>query len=250
MSQQEEEMPTLEGNLSSIPATLLQLLEIDVPSFLPRPIDQIIDYFTPKGSIDRIIINMIDNFGLFEITYYKPQFLISTADALCLLSTQNPYTLGMFHQILFGDFEFKSNAFHLLEYMENRGKSTVFVGRNKDVNRYAPSFGISKPNDMGTWIEAAKQINRHDLTWLHWLDFEEIYKGKQRTGVSSPEELIQKLIKRTDKWILSQFKQLRSRSLMIVIGNHGRYKIDLNYQGKIAEWRAASVPLAVFLYKP
>ena len=103
---------------------------------------------------------------------------------------------------------------------------------------------------MGTWIEAAKCINRYDLTWLHWLDFEEIYKGKQRAGISKPEELIQKLIKRTDKWILSQFKQLRSNSLMIVIGNHGRYKIDLDYQGKVAEWRAASVPLAIFLYKP
>ena len=125
----------------------------------------------------------------------------------------------------------------------------MFVGRNKDVSRYAKEQGISKPNDMGTWIEAAKVINRNDLSWLHWLDFEEIYQGKQR-GFSNPEELIQKLIKRTDKWILSQFKQLRSKSLMIVIVNHGRYKIDLNYQGKVAEWRAASVPLAVFLYKP
>lgn len=250
MSQDAEEMPTLEGSLDSLPATILNLLNTPVPDFLSEPINPIIDRMKTKGKIDRIIINMIDNFGLFEITYYKPQFLISTANALLLLSTQNPYTLGMFHQILFGHFEYKANDFHLLDYLQNQGKSTVFVGRAKDVNRYAPNLGIAKNNDMGTWIEAAKVINRHDLTWLHWLDFEEIYKSQKRTGASSPEELIQKLIKRTDKWILSQFKQLRSKSLMIVIGNHGRYKIDLQYQGKVSEWRAASVPLAVFLYKP
>ncbi len=250
MSQQEEEMPTLEGDLTGFPATILQLLNMDVPDFLPPPIMPIVNRMALKGPIDRIIINMIDNFGLFEITYYKPQFLISTADALVLLSTQNPYTLGMFHQIMFGNFEYEAHNFHLLNYLQTQGKSSVFVGRNKDVDRYAKTQGIAKPNDMGTWIEAAKVINRHDLSWLHWLDFEEIYKGKQRTGASSPEELIQKLIKRTDKWILSQFKQLRPRSLMIVIGNHGRYKIDMNYSGKVSEWRAASVPLAVFLYKP
>jgi hypothetical protein len=33
------------------------------------------------------------------------------------------------------------------------------------------------------------------------------------------------------------YKQLRSGSLMIILGNHGRYRLDLNYQGKIAQWR-------------
>jgi len=45
------------------------------------------------------------------------------------------------------------------------------------------------------------------------------------------------------------FKQLRKHGLMIILGNHGRYKIDLNYSGKVGQWRAASVPLALFLYK-
>ena len=74
------------------------------------------------------------------------------------------------------------------------------------------------------------------------VDIAAISEGLERSFIAGRFE-------RTDKWILSQFKQLRTRSLMIVIGNHGRYKIDLNYQGKVAEWRAASVPLAVFLYK-
>ncbi len=250
MSNQQEEMPTLEGSLASFPATVLSLLGVNVPNYLPPANQKVIDLFNSKGKIDRIIINMIDNFGLFEITYYKPQFLISTADALVLLSTSNPYTLGTLHQMLFGDFEFEKNNFHLFKHLENAGKKSVFVGRDKDISRYAKNFGIAKSNDMATWIEAAKVINRHDLTFLHYLDFEEIYHKKQRTGASNPEELIQKLIKRTDKWILSSWKMLRKRSLMVIIGNHGRYKIDLNYQGKVAEWRAASVPLALFMYKP
>jgi hypothetical protein len=246
---EQQEMPTLEGLLTSLPATILQLLNIESPSHIPPPIQPILDIFGSRG-VDRIVIEEIDNFGLFEITYYKPEFLISTANALCLLSTNNPYTLGVFHQMMFGGFEYEPNGFHLLKHIQAQGKSSVFVGRERDIKRYdggTPS--IAKTNDMSVWIEAAKVINRHQLSWLHWLDFEELYRSKKRTGASNPEELIQKLIKRTDKWILANYKQLRSKSLMIIIGNHGRYKIDLNYQGKVAEWRKASVPLALFLYK-
>ncbi len=249
MTESQEAMPTLDGSLTSIPATLLKLLNIDPPANIPQPIQSVVDLFAPRG-VDRIIINVLDSFGLFEITYYKPQFLISTADALVLLSTKNPYTLGMFHQMFFGGFDYEPNGFHLLRYIQEQGKSSVFVGRQKDIKRYdggTPS--IAKSTDMATWIEAAKVINRHHLSILHWLDFEELYNKRKRTGINTPEELTQKLIKRTDKWILSQFKQLRSKSLMLVIGNHGRNKIDLNYHGKIAELRAASVPLAICLYK-
>ena len=250
MSQEQEEMPTLEGLLPAFPATILELLNVEAPLHLPPAIQPVVDLFRSKGPVERIVINMIDNFGLFEITYYKPQFLISTADALVLLSTSNPYTLGTLHQMFFGSFEFENNGFHLLKYLESVGKSSVFVGRQKDTSRYGANYGIAKANDMATWIEAAKIINRHDLSFLHYLDFEEIYQQKRRTGAANPEELIQKLIKRTDKWILSSWKMLKRKSLMLVIGNHGRYKIDLNYQGKVAQWRAASVPLALFMYKP
>lgn len=242
------EMPMLEGLLTSLPATILKLLNVDIPPMIPGPMANMVDLFAPKG-VDRVVMVMIDNFGLFETTYYKPEFLISAADALVLLSTQNPYTLGVFHQMMYGGFDHK-NGFHMLQHLNNHQKSSVFVGREKDLKRYdGGTSSIPKSNDMAVWIEAAKVNNRHNLSWLHFLDFEEIYQSKRKTGAATPEELIQKLIKRTDKWILSMYKQLRSKSLMIVLGNHGRYKIDLNYQGKIAEWRAASVPLAICFYK-
>jgi hypothetical protein len=243
------EMVTIEGLLPSMPTTLLTLLGIDVPTFLPPPIPNVVELFGAKG-VERIVICELSNFGLFEITYYKPEFMIANSNALVLLSTKNPYTLGVLHQMMFGGFDFEPNGFHLLKYIQSAGKSSVFIGREKDVKRYdggTPS--ISKPTDMATWIEAAKVINRNELSWLHFLDFEELYRSRQKTGAATPEELIEKLIKRTDKWMLSMFKQLRKKSLMIILGDHGRFKLDLNYQGKIAEWRMASVPLGVCLYK-
>ena len=239
---------TLEGQLASLPATLLSLLGVPIPNNIPAPIDSVVQQFAGKP-IDRIIINVMDNFGLFEITYYKPQFLISQSDTLLLLASQNPYTLGMFHQLFFGGFDHK-NGFHLLNYLNSQGKETALVGRERDISRYDfGSASIPKTSDMQTWIEAAKVMNKKDLSILHYLDFEEMHQSGRRMGGKTPEELIEKLIKRTDKWFLSNFKQLRKNSLMIVLGNHGRYKIDLEYQGKVAEWRAASVPLAIFLYK-
>lgn len=233
-----------EGLLPSLPSTIMKLLHCEPPSTIPPPISPIIQRFP---NVERIIMIIIDNLGLFEITYYKPQFIIEKSDAVLLLSTKNPYTLGVFHQLMFGGFEVEPNGFHLLKALNAAGKETVFVGREKDVKRYdGNTNSLKKDSDMNTWIEAAKVINKNALSIIHFLDFESLYRSKRQT----PEELIEKLIKRTDKWILSIHKQARSKSLVMILGNHGRYKIDLNYQGKIAEWRKASVPVAVMMYKP
>jgi len=243
-----ENLPTYEALLPSLPATILKILGADAPSFIPSPIQPIADKFS--GNVNRIIFIMLDNLGLFEITYYKPQFLIEKADAIILLSTKNPYTLGVMHQLLFGGFEYEPQGFHLLRSLNNAGLETVMVGREKDLNRYkGNTTALSKDTDMATWIEAAKVINRFRFSLIHFLDFEQLYRSKTRLKQDTPEELIEKLIKRTDKWLLSIYKQARSKTLMIILGNHGRYKIDLNYQGRIAEWRKASVPIGLLIYK-
>ena len=88
MTESQEAMPTLEGSLTSVPATILKLLNITPPTNIPQPIQPVVDLFANKG-VDRIIINVLDSFGLFEITYYKPQFLISKANALVLLDRKS-----------------------------------------------------------------------------------------------------------------------------------------------------------------
>ncbi len=84
---------------------------------------------------------------------------------------------------------------------------------------------------------------------MHYLDFENLHKQQQQLKQRTPEDLIEKLLNRTDKWILSNYKQLRKNSLMIIIGDHGRAKLNLEYSGKIAQWREASVPIAIFIKK-
>ncbi|MFX1276323.1 MAG: hypothetical protein ACFFAT_14960, partial [Promethearchaeota archaeon] len=172
------------------------------------------------------------------------------SEIMSLLSTKNPYTLGVFHQLIYGGFDVEPNGFHLLKTINSNEKKSCFIARKKDLDRYdGGTHSVAKDTDMSTWVESAKVINNYDLSWMHYHDFENLYKQQQRLKQRTPEELIEKLILRTDKWILSNYKQLRSNSLMIILGDHGRSKLDLQYSGKIAQWREASVPVAIFIRK-
>jgi len=234
--------------MNQLPATILKLLDIEPPhGTIPEAVQQILDLYQ---GIERISINLIDNFGLFEITYLKPQFMITNSEAMLLLSTKNPYTLGVLHQLIYGGFEIEPNGFHLLKAINSGCKATCFIGRKKDIERYdGGTKSIPKESDMATWVESAKAINTHDLSWMHYLDFENLHKQQRALRQRTPEDLIEKLILRTDKWILSNYKQLRSNSLMIILGDHGRVKLDLEFSGKIAQWREASVPIAILIRK-
>ncbi|MFX1358132.1 MAG: hypothetical protein ACFFA8_12740 [Promethearchaeota archaeon] len=241
------ELQTIKCYLNQLPATIIKLLSITPPRFIPEPVQDIIEKYQ---GIERISINLIDNFGLFEITYHKPQFMIANSEIMMLLSTRNPYTLGVLHQIMYGGFETEPNGFHLLKYLNSNVKSSCMVARKKDIDRYSGGTqSISKDTDMATWVESAKQINTNHLSWMHYLDFENLHKQQQALKQRTPEDLIEKLILRTDKWILSNYKQLRNNSLMIILGDHGRVKLNLEYSGKIAQWREASVPIAILMRK-
>jgi hypothetical protein len=242
------ELQTVKCYMNQLPATILKLFDIKPPkNIIPEPIQNIIELYQ---GIERISINLIDNFGLFEITYLKPQFMIANSEVMLLLSTKNPYTLGVLHQLIFGGFKVEPNGFHLLKEINNNGKTTCFIGRKKDIERYdGGTKSIIKDSDMSTWVESAKVINTHDLSWMHYLDFENLHKQQQQLKQRTPEDLIEKLINRTDKWILGNYKQMRRNSLMIILGDHGRSKLDLNFSGKIAQWREASVPIAIFIRK-
>ena len=242
------ELQTLKCYLNQFPATILKILNVEPPpGIIPKAVQQILDLYQ---GIERISINLIDNFGLFEITYLKPHFMISNSEVMLLLSTRNPYTLGVLHQILYGSFEREPNGFHLLRYLNDNEKTSCFIGRKKDLDRYdGGTKSIPKDSDMSTWVQSAQVINTHDFSWMHYLDFENLHKKQQQLKQRTPEDLIEKLINRTDKWILGNYKQLRKNSLMIIIGDHGRSKLDLEYSGKIAQWREASVPIAIFIRK-
>ncbi len=243
------ELVTLKCYMNQLPATILKLLNIEYPqNIIPESIKQIVEAY--KG-IDRITINLIDNFGLFEITYLKPAFLITHAEVMLLLSTTNPYTLGVLHQLIYGGFDIEPNGFHLLRAINAAGKTSAFVGRKRDIERYdGGTNSIPKETDMATWVQSAQVINTNHLSWMHYLDFENLHKQQQQLKQRTPEVLIEKLLNRTDKWILGNYKQLRKNSLMIIIGDHGRAKLKMfSGENKIAQWREASVPIAIFIRK-
>ncbi|HDZ19655.1 hypothetical protein LCGC14_1845000 [marine sediment metagenome] len=243
------ELQTIKCYLTQLPATILKLLDIDPPyGKIPEPIQQVLELY--KG-IERISINLIDNFGLFEITYLKPQFMIREAQVMLLLSTKNPYTLGVLHQLMYGSFDIEPNGFHLLKAINAAGKKSCLIGRKRDIERYdGGTKSIHKDSDMSTWVQSAQVINTTHLSWMHYLDFENLHKQQQQLKRRTPEDLIEKLLNRTDKWILGNYKQLRKNSLMIIIGDHGRSKLDLHYADKkITQWREASVPIAILIRK-
>ncbi len=242
------ELQTIKCYLNQIPSTFIKLLGIDPPSgIIPEPVKEVVDLY---HGIERISISTIDNFGLFELTFNKPEFMITNSEVMLLLSTKNPYTLGVLHQIMYGGFEFEPNGFHLLRYLNERGKKSCFVGRKKDLDRYdGGTNSIPKETDMATWVESAKVINNFEVSWMHYLDFENLHKQQQALKQRTPEDLIDKLILRTDKWILGNYKQLRNNSLMVILGDHGRVKLNLEFSGKIAQWREASVPIAILIRK-
>ena len=83
------ELPTYEGYLNQLPATISDILGVAPPPYIPESLTQISEPFKEVG-VDRIVLVVLDNFGLFETTYYKPQNMISNSNALVLLSTKNP----------------------------------------------------------------------------------------------------------------------------------------------------------------
>lgn len=244
-------MPSYEVDLDRLPATFLDVLGVPVPGGIPAPIAEISQPF----KAERIVFALFDNLGLFELSQYKPSFLIEYSNALCLLNTQNPYTLGVIHQVLYGGllpkvgFPYQPNGFHLFKYLNDNGLKTTMIGRPKDLRRYSGNTEERpKDTDMSVWVEAARTINTYGMTWLHFLDFEGLADQARARG-QDLNVLVKRLLLRTDKWMTSMYKQLRKGTLLVICGDHGRFKLDLANMDKITMMRAASVPVAVFIMK-
>jgi len=220
----------------------LKLLGISVPDDFPPPSEKIVQKFNPKA----IVIIMIDNFGLFEAVVYKPEGLIKRMEVLALIETDGPYASSLINTILRGN---RVGDFHLFEYAQKYGKVVRVVCREDDM--YA--FGFNQTctstirDDMAAYIESTKYIFKGELLYVHFLDFESLYA--QYGHRTPPEKLLEKIVKRTDNWIKVLYRQAREGTLFVVIGNHGRTPIPLDYEGKLAEWRKANAPIAIMFQK-
>ncbi len=233
--------PQVRTSAAEFPSTVLKLLGMEVPEAMPPPNEELLSKFNPTG----IVIVMIDNFGLFEAVVYKPEALIKNMEALALIETSDPYAIPLISSIIRGP----TQAFHLVEHSRSFGKSIQVICREDDMHTFGfdPAYTVNKRDDMQTYVESTKHIARSELLFLHFLDFESLYA--QYGHRTPPKTLLEKIVRRTDNWVKVLLKQSRMGTLFVIIGNHGRHPIPLDYEGKLAEWRQANAPIAIMFQK-
>ncbi|MHA1768751.1 MAG: hypothetical protein ACTSV3_02755 [Candidatus Thorarchaeota archaeon] len=233
--------PQVRTTVQEFPSTVLKLLGCEVPDGQNPPDADLVDRFDPKA----VVIVVIDNFGLFEAVVYKPEALIKNMEALALLETEDPYALPLIRSMMSGP----NPDFHLLNTARDCGKVTRAICREEDMISFGfdPAYSVNTRDDMATYIEATKHIFKSEFLYMHFLDFESLYA--QYGHRTPPKTLLEKIVRRTDNWIKVLLRQARKGTLFIVVGNHGRHPIPLDYEGKLAEWRQANAPIAIMFQK-
>ncbi|MHA1409088.1 MAG: hypothetical protein ACTSQY_01995 [Candidatus Odinarchaeia archaeon] len=239
----EEELYTTEIKLNQLPATILNLFGLNNPA-IPKPAD--LTDVTAKR-YQQIILILLDNFGLFECIYYKPKFLIVNSKAMILLDTTNPFSDNIINNIIFADEGKKDGGFKLPVFLKEQNLTSVMIGGSGDIRKFDGMAKIvTTENDTQTYVQSIKVLNRYNFIWLHFLDFEKMYS---KYNFQPPTTTAQKLITRTDNWILTLYKQLKTNSMMIIVGTHGKKEIEMGYEGHFKELRGASVPIAILIEK-
>jgi hypothetical protein len=230
-----------QGRMNQMPATLLSLLDLQPPSRIPPKIEGI-----PKNLQSKhIIFAIFDNFGLLECTYYQPKFLIGKSNAILMLDTANPYTRNILQEVVRGN---PDADFNLLNYISEHGRKVTLIARPDDIKAVNVKVE-TKPSDSDnrTYIETVKILNRTDFIWIHFLDFETLYK---QYSFRPPKEITQKLISRTDSWLKVLHKQAAPGTLLAVLGTWGREEAPkIEYEGKYADWKRASLPICILIKK-
>ncbi|NWF96665.1 MAG: alkaline phosphatase family protein [Candidatus Thorarchaeota archaeon] len=232
--------PQVRTTAWEFPSTLLSLMGMAIPDGMPSPCEELTQRFSPKA----IVLIAIDNFGLFEAVVHKPEALIKYMEALALIETDDPYAVPLLNTVFRG-----SQTSHLLDRIREYGKIVRIICREDDMETFGfnPAYTVKTRDDMTTYIESTKLIAKSDLLFLHFLDFESLYA--QYGQKTPPTTLLEKIVRRTDNWIKVLLRQARQDTLFIILGNHGRHPIPLDYEGKLAEWRKANAPIAIMLQK-
>ena len=221
-----------------IPSIIMKLLGINRPYYLPS----IDDINLPTDSIDQVILVIIDNFSLFEVITYQPEWMIKNLENLLLIETETK-AQSLAGPMLESTFFCKeSMTFNLVHSLNFNGKEVKVIAREEDIPKITtdPSLAIAEKSDVNIYVKGIKAVNRNDLLILHFADFDEMYT---RYSMNPPEEVASKIMRRTDKWLSLFSKQSIDGTAIIVIGNDGKKPIEMNLQGRAAEWKRANLPI-------
>jgi hypothetical protein len=228
----------IEGQMVQMPATILTQLALTTPNNLAPAIN-----LSAFKETQRVVLVHLDNFGLLEVALHKPQFLLKEAKMILTLDTEDGFATNVMAELTHGNL---NDGFHLYSYLVHHGKTAVVVDRKNQKNHVGTATFHSADSDMRTYIETAKLLNRSDFLLIHFLDFDTLYK--EHTS-RPPLELAQKLLHRTDRWLLGFYKQARSNTLFLILGNQGQRDYGLKYEGKHQNWAQANVPICLTIYK-
>lgn len=232
-------LETIEAKMVQVPATILNQLGLPTPSNLSAGID--LSRYRPTV---QVVAVHLDNFGLLEVVLHKPQFLLKACKMMLTLETRNGYAANVTSEVVRGNL---GKGFHLFTHLLEQGKSVGVVDREDQQLIAGSAYFHSADSDMRTYIETAKLLNRSDFLYIHFLDFDKLY---QEYTNRPPLELAQKLLHRTDRWLLGFYKQARPHTLFLILGNQGQRDYGLKYEGKYQSWAQANVPIALVIEKP
>ncbi len=225
-----------------IPSIIMKLLGIEKPYYLPS----VEEIELPAASIDQVILVIIDNFSLFEVITYQPEWMIKNLDNLLLIETETK-SKSLAGPMLESTFSCKDNlTFNLVSSLNFNGKGVKVIAREEDIPKITtdPSLAIVEESDVNIYVKGMKAVNRNDLLILHFADFDEMYT---RYSMNPPEEVASKIMRRTDKWLSLYAKQSIKGTAILVIGNDGKKPIEMNLKGRAAEWKRANLPIGFIL---
>jgi len=201
-----------------------------------------LDLDIPTKNIDQVILVIIDNFSLYEVITYQPMFMIKNLEYLLLIDTEtkSKSLSGPMLESMF--FSKESLTFNLISALNDNQKQVKVHAREEDLPKITndSNLAVTETSDVNIYVKGLKAVNRNDLLVLHFSDFDEMYA---RYSMNPPEEIASKIIRRTDKWLSLFWQQAIEGTALIVIGNDGKTPIEMNLEGRAAEWKRANLPI-------
>jgi len=234
------------GNIAHIPSIVCQILNIPVPEELPTL--KVPDRFL---GAPQLVMIVLDNFGLFEITNFQPEFLIVLYDQLILLEASSGDAESVINAILTGK-ETGESGIEFFHDVSRHGRSVHVIGREKNFSACNRQDVMFSPVDADAkaYTQAIRSLNRINLILVEFSDLDLTYA--RYADVHPPAEIVRKMLGRTSNWLKIIHKQAAKDTVFLVLGNQGTTQTkSLSYglEGRRADWRRANIPIGLLSLK-
>ncbi|MFX0090736.1 MAG: hypothetical protein ACFFBD_03145 [Candidatus Hodarchaeota archaeon] len=229
------------ANMNQISDLICRLLHVESPFNFK--------FFLPSRykATQRIVVISLDNFGLFEVVNFKPEFLVHLYQNLLLLDTTYPDSDSVLRTIITGD----NPKFNLFQHLNAYGKKVHVTGR-ATLTAYVPA-GVDShtaSNDMTAYIDSTKNLNRNALLFIQFADLGLL--AEQYSGIRSPDQIVSQTLDRTSNWLKILYNQAKEQTTFLIIGNHGTKsteKLDYKLDQQKEKLRRANLPIALVSMK-